>query len=80
MSYRPLRNLVGSAEELLALRETSPGKYLAVVYREFEKDGFIITAFLTSKIQFLIRKPGRQEKFPAAGLKPKFFIHGFLGS
>ncbi len=59
----PLRILAGGAEELLALRETSSGKYLVVVYREFEKDGFIITAFLTSKIQFLIRKPGRQEKF-----------------
>jgi len=57
----PLRILSGSAEELLALRETSPGKYLVVVYREFEKDGFIITAFLTSKTQSLNR---RKELWP----------------
>jgi hypothetical protein len=52
----PLRILAGGAEELLALRETSSGRYLVVVYREFEKDGFIITAFLTSKIQSLNRR------------------------
>jgi hypothetical protein len=52
----PLRILVGGAEELLALREISPGKYLVVVYREFEKDGFIITAFLTSKTQSINRR------------------------
>ena len=52
----PLRILVGGAEELLALREISLGKYLVVVYREFEKDGFIITAFLTSKTQSINRR------------------------
>ena len=49
----PLRILVGGAEELLALREISPGKYLVVVYREFEKNGFIVTPFLTSRTQSL---------------------------
>jgi hypothetical protein len=52
----PLRILVGGAEELLALREISLGKYLVVVYREFEKNGFIITAFLTSRTQSLNRR------------------------
>ena len=52
----PSRILVGGAEELLALREISPGKYLVVVYREFEIDGFIITAFVTSRTQSLDRR------------------------
>jgi hypothetical protein len=48
--------LVGAAEELLALREISLGKYLVVVYREFENDGFIITAFVTIRTQSLNRR------------------------
>jgi len=52
----PSRISVGSAEEILALREISPGKYLVVVYREFENDGFIITAFVTSRTQSLDRR------------------------
>jgi hypothetical protein len=34
----------------VALREVEAGKFLAVVYREFEDDGFIITAYFTKKI------------------------------
>jgi hypothetical protein len=41
----PLRILRGNAGELLALREISRRKYLVVVYRESEDDGFVITAF-----------------------------------
>jgi hypothetical protein len=52
----PDRVLAGGTDELLAVREFSPGKHLVVVYREFAKDGFIITAFLTSKIQALQRR------------------------
>ncbi len=52
----PSRILVGGTEELLALREISPGKYLVVVYREFENDGFIITAFVTTRTQSLDRR------------------------
>jgi hypothetical protein len=52
----PSRVLAGSEGELLALRELSPGKHLVVVYREFKDDGFIITAFLTTKIKALNRR------------------------
>ena len=48
--------LSGGAGELLAVRELYLGKHLVVVYREFENDGFIITAFLTSKTNFLKRR------------------------
>lgn len=42
---------LGKAEELLAVREIVPGKYLVVVYKETSnEDGFIITAFFTRKI------------------------------
>ena len=57
----PLRILAGGAGELLAVREVSPGKSLVVVYREFEDDGFIITAFITSKTKSLNR---RDQKWP----------------
>ena len=52
----PLRILAGGDSELLAVREVSPGKNLVVVYREFEDDGFIITAFITSKTKSLNRR------------------------
>jgi hypothetical protein len=52
----PSEIFAGKEGELLAVQEFSPRKYLVVVYREFEKDGFIITAFLTSKIQSLDRR------------------------
>ena len=40
----------------LAVREISRGKHLVVVYRELQSDGFIITAFLTSKTKSLDRR------------------------
>jgi hypothetical protein len=52
----PSRILRGNAGELLALREISGRKYLVVVYRESEDDGFVITAFLTSRIRSLNRR------------------------
>jgi hypothetical protein len=52
----PLRILVGGAGELLAVREVSPAMNLVVVYRELEDDGFIITAFVTSKMRSLNRR------------------------
>jgi len=45
----PERIVEGKVGELLALREFERGKWLVVVYRELGNDGFIITAFLTSK-------------------------------
>lgn len=41
--------------ELLAVRKITD-KHLVVVYRELEKEGFIITAFLTKKIDRILRR------------------------
>jgi hypothetical protein len=42
----------GYRDALIALRKKDEGKFLAVVYKELsESDGFIITAFFTSKIK-----------------------------
>lgn len=48
--------LAGSSGEMLAVKETEPGKYLVVVYREEGNDGFVITAFLTRRVQSLKRR------------------------
>jgi hypothetical protein len=45
------RIVEGKAEELLALRKLDTGKSLVVVYRELVDDGFVITAFSTSKLR-----------------------------
>ncbi len=58
---QPVRILAGGAGELLAIREIEVGKFLVVVYRELENDGFIITAFLTRKVRPLNR---RQQLWP----------------
>jgi len=52
----PKAVFAGGAGELLAIREVAPGKQLVVVYREMENDGFIITAFITSKTHTLYRR------------------------
>lgn len=52
----PERVLAGNLGELLALRTFEPGKWLAVVYRELEGDGFVITAFLTRRFRSLDRR------------------------
>lgn len=52
----PLRIIAGHGGELLAVQEVESGKYLVVVYRELTQDGFIITAFLTRRIQALNRR------------------------
>ncbi len=42
----------GYEEALIALKEVKKGKILAVVYKETsQKDGFIITAYFTSKLK-----------------------------
>jgi hypothetical protein len=46
----------GSQGELLAIRKINGGKYLVVVYRELDRDGFIITAFLTRRMSSLVRR------------------------
>ena len=52
----PSRILVGGTDEFLAVRKIQTGKHLVVVYREIENDGFIITAFITSKTKSLNRR------------------------
>ncbi len=49
--------LEGHSGELLAWREVDPGKRLVVVYKEGTgEDGFVITAFMTRRIQQLERR------------------------
>ena len=57
----PTEIFAGNQGALLAVREVEPGKYLVVVYRESQQDGFIITAFLTRKGHTLRR---RQQLWP----------------
>jgi len=52
----PSRILAGGEEELLAIQEIEKDKFLVVVYRELNNDGFIITAFLTRRIKSLNRR------------------------
>ena len=52
----PALVLRGLAGELLAVRELEEGKSLVVVYREYEDDGFVITAFLTRRGKALERR------------------------
>jgi hypothetical protein len=48
--------LAGNDGELLAVKELMSGKYLVVVYRESDRDGFVITAFLTRRKNSLDRR------------------------
>jgi hypothetical protein len=41
----------GYGEAITALKEVEKGKFLAVVYKELETDGFIITAYFSSKVK-----------------------------
>ena len=52
----PIRIFEGSREEFIAVIELTKGKFLAVVYKEFQRDGFIITAFITKRIKSLFRR------------------------
>ncbi len=52
----PERILVGGEGELIAIRKMGHDKHLIVVYREQGDDGFIITAFLTSKARLLVKR------------------------
>jgi hypothetical protein len=53
---QPERIVSGGAGEFLAIRETEPGKYLVAIYRQESNDGFIITAFLTRRVQSLNKR------------------------
>lgn len=52
----PERVLRGTEGELLAVREAGEGKWLIVIYRELGNDGFIITALLTRRRQWLEKR------------------------
>jgi len=52
----PSRILAGGAGEFLAVQETLTDRHLVVIYREHKNDGFIITAFITSKMKSLNRR------------------------
>ena len=56
LKSEPERIIGGQQGELLAIREFEPGKYLVVVYRELQEDGFVITAFLTRRAASLNRR------------------------
>ncbi len=49
----PDRVLGGQQEELLAIREIVPGKWLVVAYREVGEDGFVVTAYATRRARQL---------------------------
>lgn len=53
----PERVFMGRSGELLATRAAGPGKWLVVVYREEAGEGFVITAFLTSRWTSFSRRP-----------------------
>lgn len=54
--FHPERILAGGDGELIAVREIRQGKHLIVVYREHTDDGFVITAFMTSKARSLAKR------------------------
>lgn len=58
----PLRIVEGHHGERLALREVETGKYLVAIYREWLEDGFVITSFLTKRVNTLNR---RKQLWPA---------------
>ena len=45
----------GWIDELLAVRKIND-KYLIVVYKELENDGFIITSFIAKKVEKVLRR------------------------
>ncbi|WP_202320209.1 hypothetical protein [Archaeoglobus neptunius] len=45
----------GWTDELLAVRKLNE-RYLVVVYKEIENDGFIITSFITKKVDKILRR------------------------
>ncbi len=48
--------VAGAAGELLAIREIEPTKWLVVVYRELDADGFVMTAFATRRGRWFSRR------------------------
>ncbi|MBM4241065.1 MAG: hypothetical protein FJ150_05330 [Euryarchaeota archaeon] len=46
----------GKTGEYIAVKDIENGKYIAVIYREVDGDGFVITAFLTKRKKQLERR------------------------
>jgi hypothetical protein len=60
----PDKILEGNDGELLAVRFLDDNKYLVTVYRELETDGFIITAYLTRRINSLNKRKELWSRHP----------------
>jgi len=41
----------GESEEYIAIRNIKDKKYIVVIYKELNDDGFVITAFFTKRIK-----------------------------
>lgn len=53
----PTATYEGKADEFIAYKEIKPGKFLLVIYKEEgNKDGFIITSFLSRNIKRIKRR------------------------
>lgn len=52
----PERILEGKDGELIGIREIKTDKWLVVVYKELGSDGFIVTAYSTSRIRSLTKR------------------------
>ncbi len=47
----------GKSGELLAVKSIEPGKFIIIIYKEVnDKDGFVITSFLTRRINQIRRR------------------------
>jgi hypothetical protein len=57
----PLFIFSGGGGELIAVNALASRKWLVVVYREMEDDGFVITAFFTRRTRWFRR---RQQVWP----------------
>jgi len=57
----PERLLAGNSGALMAVQTLELGKWLVVIYKETQQDGFVVTAFSTRKANSLNR---RQQLWP----------------
>ena len=52
----PDKILEGNNNELLAIKMLSDNKHLVTIYKEVQEDGFVITAYLTKRINSLNKR------------------------
>jgi hypothetical protein len=60
----PDKILEGSNSELLAIKLVNDNKYLVTIYKEGQEDGFVITAYLTRRINSLNKRKEVWPQFP----------------